>query len=157
MKYWWVDRKIESETWESLLTTANNDFVSVLILWYTGVAPGGTYIWMLPHTLEKYLKAYLLKFNFIDRKELTKFGQNGHGLKDVWIKYKENSNTTTTKPEINIAFEEIINDLSTIETKIRYTGFIHLSSDWLLYFYIVLCSFLRYLIIWKNKYRTTFY
>ncbi len=157
MKYGGMNGKICDETWESLLTTANNDFVSVLVLWYSGVGLGSTYAWMLPHTLEKYLKAYLLKSGSITNADLRKFGKTGHGLKEIWEKYKSISTSTTTKPKLNQSFDEIIDDLDTITPKLRYSGFISFSSDSLLYFYIVLCCLLRYLIVGKTKYRSSFY
>lgn len=157
MKYGGLNSVIKDETWESLLITANNDFVSVLILWYSGVAPGSTYVWMLSHTLEKYIKAYLLKSRSVTNKALRNFGNNGHSLVEIWKKYKSISLTTTRKPKLNNAFEEIISDLDSIEPKIRYSGFVEYSSDGLLYFYIILCSFFRYLLVGKSKYRTSFY
>ncbi len=157
MNYGGLSSKSKPETWESLLVTANNDFISVLILWYTGVSLGSTYAWMLPHTLEKYLKSYLLKFGYVNNNELKKFGNSGHALKEIWEKYKSITNSTTCKPKLNEAFDHIIDDLSTIDTNLRYSGFVDSSSDSLLYFYITLCSLLRYLIIGKTTYRSTFY
>lgn len=157
MKYGGLNSKSKQETWESLLLTANNDFISVLILWYSGVAPGSTYAWMLPHTLEKYLKAFLLKSGNVTNAELRKFGKTGHGLTELWTKYKSISNSTTSKPKLNLAFDELIADFTSIDTGIRYSGFVEYSSEKLLYFYIVLCSLLRYLIVGETIYRTTFY
>jgi hypothetical protein len=157
MKHGGVKNKLNLVTWESLLTTANNDFISVLILWYSGVGIGSTYAWMLPHTLEKYLKSYLLISGNSAVQDIKKFGEGGHSLEQIWNKYKTISTSTTSKPKLNQAFDEIIKDLSTIKTQLRYTGFVDYSSDSLLYFYIVLCSLLRYLIIGKTKYRSTFY
>ncbi|MCK5535531.1 MAG: hypothetical protein KAI79_01825 [Bacteroidales bacterium] len=154
MKYGGKHDTDKEATWESLLDTANNDFVSVLVLWYTGVAPGSTYAWMLPHTLEKYLKAYLLKSKNITPKELKKLN---HNLTKIWEKYKSVSNSTTRKPKLNEAFDEIIKTLDTIKTSIRYTGYLDYSSSSLLYFYIVLCSFIRYLLVGKKEYRESLY
>lgn len=157
MKHGGKNKDDGAETWESLLNTANNDFVSVIVLWYTGVAPGSTYAWMFPHTLEKYLKAYLLKTKSVTEKELKKFGKSGHGLQAIWDKYKEVSNCTTRKPKLNVAFDEIVRDLDTINPSLRYTGYIDFSSCSMLYFYIVLCSLVRYLLIGKTKYRDSLY
>jgi len=157
LKYGGINSEIRDETWESLLQTANNDFVSVLILWYAGVAPGSTYAWMFPHTLEKYLKCFLLKTGSVQAAELRKFGKSGHELKKIWEKYKSVSSTKTSKPKLNKAFDEIVDDLDTITPKLRYSGYINFSSDKMLYFYIVLCCFLRYLIIGKQQYRSSLY
>jgi hypothetical protein len=157
MKHGGLINNVPQATWESLLTTADNDFVSVLILWYAGIAPGSTYAWMLPHTVEKYLKAYLLKLEVIKSSDLKHFGKDGHALIEIWNKYKTIATTTTSKPKLNNAFDELINDLSTIKPGLRYSGFVEYSSDTLLYFYIVLCSLLRYLNVGKQKYRSTFY
>lgn len=157
MKFGGMINSIKDETWESLLLTADNDFISVLVLWYSGIGIGSTYAWMLPHTIEKYLKSYLLKFNFITNPELKKFGKNGHSLDELWGKYKLVSSCTTSKPNLNQGFEDLIVDLSTITTKLRYSGYIEFSSDKLLYFFIVLSSLIRYLIIGKQKYRETLY
>ena len=112
---------------------------------------------MLPHTLEKYLKAYLLKDDHITTEELRKFGQSGHSLSDIWAKYKEVSNTTTSKPKLNEAFDELISDLNTIKPNLRYTGYLDYTSCSMLYFFIVLCSLLRYLLIGKKPYRESLY
>ena len=146
------------ETWESLLWTADNDFISVLILWYSGTLIGSTYAWMLPHTLEKYLKSYMVNSGKRTIKEFAKkYKESGHDLNEIWTDYKSITNATTSKEKLNIAFDQIINDLATIKTKLRYSGFIEYSSDSLIYFYIVLCSYLRYLIIGNTKYRSTLY
>lgn len=157
MKYGGLKSEIKDQTWESLLLTANNDFVNVLILWYSGSAIGSTYAWMFSHTLEKYLKSYLLKSGLRTPKDIRKYKESGHDLKEIWLDYKSLANTTTSKLKLNEAFDQIIDDISTIKTKLRYSGFIEYSSDSFLYFYIVLCSFLRYLIVGKSKYRSTFY
>jgi DNA-directed RNA polymerase subunit L len=145
------------ETWETLLNAANNDFVSVLVLWYVGIVPASTYAWMFPHTLEKYLKAYLLRTKSVTSAQLKSFGKSGHSLRDIWEKYKSICTSTTTKPKLNAAFDDIIADLDTISTQVRYSGHLDLSSDGLLYFYIVLCSLLRYLLIGKQEYRSSLY
>lgn len=158
MKYGGNNNANRAETtWESLLVTANNDFVSVLVLWYTGVAPGSTYAWMFPHTLEKYLKAYLLKTKSVTEHELKQFGKSGHGLQEIWDKYKEISNSTTLKPKLNDAFDEIVKNLDTINPSLRYTGYLDYSSCSMFYFYIVLCSLIRYRLIGKSKYRDSLY
>jgi len=157
VKHGGVNSTGSQETPESLLSTANIDFVSVLVLWYTGVAPGSTYAWMLPHTLEKYLKAYLLKYNHVTNQELRKFGGTGHSLKKIWAKYKEVATSTTSKPKLNESFDQLVDDLDTISPNVRYTGYLDFSSCSLLYFYIVLCSLLRHLLIGKAAYRSSLY
>ncbi|MCK5678338.1 MAG: hypothetical protein KAH72_07690 [Flavobacteriaceae bacterium] len=154
MKYGGKHEIDKNETWESLLDTANNDFVSVLVLWYTGVAPGSTYAWMLPHTLEKYLKAYLLQSTIITPKRLRKLG---HNLTKIWEETKIKSKISTRKPKLNKAFDDIIKSLDTIKIDIRYTGYLDFTSSNLLYFYIVLCSTIRYLLIGKKEYRKSLY
>ena len=154
IKYGGRNTQLKDETWEILLASANNDFISVLILWYSGVIPKSTYGWMLPHTLEKYLKSYLLKNN-VPKKEIKDLR---HSLADIWQRYKNISNTSTSKPKLNEAFDQIIQDLSTMDNaNFRYSGCVDYSSDQLLYFYIVLSSFIRYLLIGKIKYRLTLY
>ena len=158
MKHGGMNNPIKSETAESLLLTANQDFISVLILWYAGIMVGSTYAWMFPHTLEKYLKAYLLTAGIVDNKSMrTVAGKDGHDIELLWAKWKEVSGTSTSKPLLNTAFDELVSDLATIKTKMRYAGFIEYSSPSMLYYYIVLCSFLRYLILGKEKYRASFY
>ncbi len=157
MKYGGLKNSIPQETWESLLNTADHDFISALVLWYGGISPGSTYAWMLPHAIEKYLKSYLLKYHHVKKQDLKKFGKNGHELKDIWSKYKSVTVTTTSKPKLNAVFDEIINDLDTIKPGLRYSGYIEFSSDKLLYYFIVLSCLLRYLIIGKEKYRSTLY
>jgi hypothetical protein len=157
MKFGGIVNNDINETWESLLLSSNSDFISVLLLWYNGIFPCSTYAWMFSHSIEKYLKSYLLKNNFITHKELNRIGKNGHGIIEIWDKFKCSTSTTTSKPKLNIAFDELIIELATIEPRIRYTGPIEYSSENLLYFYIVLCSYIRYLIIGKEKYRSSFY
>lgn len=157
MNFGGIDRKLNDESWESLLSTANNDFVSVLVLWYTGITPASTYAWMLPHTLEKYLKSFLLKNKYLTNSELRNFGKSGHGLKEIWGKFRSVCSTTTSKPKLNDSFDKIIDDLDSIVPKLRYSGSLDLSSDRLLYFYVTLSSFIRYLLIGKQKYRSSMY
>lgn len=157
LNYGGFDGTSGPETWEGLLMAANLDFVSVLVLRYTGVAPGSTYCWMLAHSLEKYLKSYLLKCGHTKPSDLRKYGKNGHGIDELWREFKSKCNTTTSKPDLNSAFDKIIEDISTITVQMRYGQFLSQSSDSLLYFYTCLCSFLRYLIIGKQKYRSTLY
>ena len=88
---------------------------------------------------------------------LRNFGRSGHSLKDIWEKYKEVTTSTTTKPELNDAFDQLVDDLDTITPSLRYTGYLDYSSCSLLYFYIVLCSLLRYLLIGKADYRGSLY
>jgi hypothetical protein len=45
------------QTWKSVLLTANNDFLNVMISWFSGFAIGITNAWMFSQTLEKYLKS----------------------------------------------------------------------------------------------------
>jgi len=158
MKHGGMKNPIRVETAESLLLTANNDFVCVLILWYSGVMIGSTYAWMLPHTLEKYLKSYLLKVGVVDKKTLRSVaGKDGHDIEMLWTKWKEVSGISTAKPKLNAAFDEIVAEMATIKTQMRYSGYIEYSSQSLLYYYIVLCSFIRYCIIGKKAYRESLY
>jgi len=148
------NRQEDIETWQDLLFTANNDFTSVLILGYTGIMPVSTHGWMFPHTLEKYLKSYLLKNNIMTNKQLRK---SGHSLKFLWKKYTDNTNVSTTKPLLNKGFNELIEELDEIKTNSRYKLPSTVMTDRKIYFYIVLCSFFRYLIIGKIKYRASLY
>ncbi|MBN1783754.1 MAG: hypothetical protein JW812_02175 [Alphaproteobacteria bacterium] len=163
MKYGGIE-DLKEETWQSLLSNANSDFISMLLLWYSGINMRSTYFWMFSHTIEKYLKSYLLKPHplhketLISTKELKSIREKGHSIGDLWNKYKEATrNTSTTKPKLNEAFDQIIKDISTIKTKTRYSSASGSSSDGFLYFYIVLCSLLRHRIIGKTEYRKSLY
>jgi len=157
MKFGGIDNAIPKETWESLLFTANVDFVSALNLWYNGIAPGSTYIWMLPHSLEKYLKSYLVKHGKCNVEDLRKLGKSGHELKVIWDEFKQHCPCKTAKTKLNQAFDDIIDDLDSITPRLRYSGCIGFSSDQLLYFYIVLSSYIRYLLVGKVAYRKSLY
>ncbi len=52
----------KKETWEQILISADNDFVAFMFLSCCGLSDN-TSFWMSIHSLEKYLKAYLLKDN----------------------------------------------------------------------------------------------
>ncbi len=146
---------IRKESWQSLLHAANIDFVSVLILWYSGVYPQSTYAWMFPHTLEKYFKSYLLKSKKLSSRDVKKLG---HDVLKIWENFKKISKVSTGKPSLNRAFDKIIKDFSTIaDPRVRYSNSVDWSSDGLIYFYITLSSFIRYLIVEKKTYRSTFY
>ncbi|HNY25504.1 MAG TPA: hypothetical protein PKJ33_03085 [Alphaproteobacteria bacterium] len=164
MKYGGIKDIAEEQSWQSLLDNANNDFINILLLWYCGINMQSTYIWMFAHSIEKYLKSFLSKPSpftnkpLMSDKELIKISENGHSIKDLWKKYKEfTSNSTLTKPELNKAFDDIIEDISSIKIGVRYSYASGYSSDTFLYFYVVLCSFLRYRIIGKQKYRSSLY
>ncbi|RLD56366.1 MAG: hypothetical protein DRJ01_15350 [Bacteroidetes bacterium] len=140
--------------WKDLLINADNDFVSVVVLFYTNLIFGSTYAWLLPHTLEKYLKAYLLKANVIQSDDLKKYG---HSLKRLWNKYNEISQVKTTKPKLNAEFENLVDELSKISTNTRYNGYFNFASGSAFYYFFVLSSLLRYLIIGKSRYRSSLY
>ncbi|MCP4968144.1 MAG: hypothetical protein GY926_23275 [bacterium] len=65
-------------TWEQLLLVADSDFVSFILLRLGGVL-GSTAIWLPAHSVEKYLKAWLLKNDpeFVPKNA-------GHNLKMLW-------------------------------------------------------------------------
>jgi len=167
MKFGGNNSNIKKEGWTYLLDSADNDFVNIIILWYSGIIVSSTFSWMFPHSLEKYLKAYLLKIeqdpSIIPQnnppteemiKEIFKYR---HNVKKLWKDFKNKSHTSTNKPKLNEAFEQMIKDVSTIETKQRYQGNIEFTSSSFFYYYIVLSSYIRYLTIGKKKYRESLY
>ncbi|MCI5137602.1 MAG: hypothetical protein D3922_04120 [Candidatus Electrothrix sp. AR1] len=68
------------EIWQDLLISADADFVSFMFLSYCGIS-SNTSFWMSIHSLEKYIKAYLLKnVENYDPKS------DGHKLNESWGK-----------------------------------------------------------------------
>ncbi len=141
---------MKKETAEDLLAMADIDFISILVLWDAGVQPGSTYGWLFAHSIEKYLKAYLLKQD----KDIN----DGHKINNLWEKFKKINTEITGKPEFNKQLDVLIERLTPYShPKFRYSQYIEFLDDKLSYSYIVFCSLIRYLIIGKKNYRENFY
>ncbi|MCP4304939.1 MAG: hypothetical protein GY788_08725 [bacterium] len=59
-RYEYIEKRSVHETWEQLLLLADGDFVSFVLLSQAGKVEGTT-LWMAAHSIEKYLKSWLLK------------------------------------------------------------------------------------------------
>jgi len=64
--YRYITKRKVPTSWEQLLLLADGDFVSFILLSHAGMVAGtagtaGTALWMAAHSIEKYLKSWLLK------------------------------------------------------------------------------------------------
>lgn len=102
----------KKETWEELLISADNDFVSFMFLSCCGIAIN-TSSWMSIHSLEKYLKSYLLK-----TKESYDTKKDQHDLSALWksfvsaSKWKYSSALSSHHLYWGEYYDKFINDLS---------------------------------------------
>ena len=136
-------------TFESLVHSANKDFIGFLVLWYCGII-GETATWISMHTIEKYLKSYLLKNN--PALDVEKYK---HNITKLWKKYKE------INPESEILrfsqVDDFVNDIATIDMDVRYGQCDLCSAPQYLYQFVILGSYLRYEILGKEKYESFYY
>lgn len=149
-----VERKYKEETWVNFYKTANSDFICILILWYNNVIPGSTFGWMFSHSLEKYLKCYFLKTGKKNTKEIKKFN---HNLPVLWSLFKEDTSYYEFDNNLKPYLDNLISDLSTVKTNLRYDGIFDRSSGRLLYYFVLICNFIRFKIVGKTEYVNSFY
>jgi len=91
---------------------ANNDAFSFIILYHLGLIQNSTMIWLPVHSIEKYLKAYLLNKPNHTIKSLKRIS---HRVNELWDFYKKEYGFENHK---NI--EEFINEISEIKPNVRY-------------------------------------
>ena len=97
---------------DDLIFAANNDAFTFIILYHLGLIQNSTMIWLPVHSIEKYLKAYLLHKPNYTEKILRK---KGHNVKELWDLYKKEYGF-----ENHINLEEFINEISEIKPDVRY-------------------------------------
>jgi hypothetical protein len=131
-----------------LFNSANADFASALVLWYTGFE-NNTATWLMMHTVEKYLKVYLM-IRGKSKEELK------NGFKHDIIKLKNEfdkiNGTSFVDVELNRKIESFVAQLSKIKDDVRYGEANVFTSGEGLFLFVVLCSDLRYLILGKTEY-----
>ena len=117
---------------------ADIDFLSFLLCHKATLIPQSTHVWIVTHSIEKYLKAILEKNN----EKIT----HTHDLKVLWSWTKK----YIDKSDI---FEEFILNLNTLEPKTRYLENIITYSRDFAWYYLILATYLRYIILWEEEYK----
>jgi len=95
-----------------LIFAANNDAIAFVLLYHLGLYFSSSFIWLPTHSIEKFLKAYLLAHKNYDKNSLKKIG---HDLKKLWSQYKSEYGFDVF-PNI----EEYIDEISAITPDVRY-------------------------------------
>lgn len=122
---------------ESLMISANEDFVAFCVLWRLHIiGNSGTY-WLASHSIEKYIKARLIQ---IDPKvDIKKYG---HNLILLWKALCEiDSFTDIANPLI---YDNFIKDTNNINMEVRYSESGSIISTQFFYLYCLLCTALRF-------------
>ena len=144
----WRDNFPEDEN--ILFVNAQHDFANYLALNFHGIAMMGTAIWMMPHSIEKYLKALLVQKKDISINKLR--SRNfAHNLTALFERYK------AINPESELFHEEdyeiLIRELN-VDGKnigIRYSGGIFIDGPFTR-IYIEICTILRLDFLGKKKF-----
>jgi len=125
----------------SMFINAQSDFVNYLILDYINEAPMGTSLWLVHQSIEKYLKAILLKSGVLKNEELRK-KKYGHNLITLFEHFKA-SNPASDLFQ-NESYETLVRELDTggENTGIRYAAGIHINEPFTRIF-IEVCTILR--------------
>jgi hypothetical protein len=129
-------REVET-TWEQLLLLADGDFVSFILLSLAGKAES-TALWLPAHSIEKYLKGWLLKNDpdFIPRRF-------GHRLEDLWCEARGRfpGNEVFQEPSFEVLVHELNMDNGSI--LLRYSYGITLENPIFTRMYTLLSCLLR--------------
>lgn len=139
--------------WEVYFQSANRDFASTLVLWYAGFA-NNTATWLMMHTIEKYLKCYLIYTKQNSNCQVKKFN---HNLAKLTQEFKKTCNARFSDDIINQKLDIFLDDLDTIKDNVRYGETSIYTSGEGLYLFIIFCSFIRYLMLKRQNYQETFY
>ncbi len=134
-------------TWEQLLLTADSDCIAFILLSECGMLESTT-LWKAPHSIEKYLKSYLLKsdptINVINY---------SHNLMQLWAKCIEISPKNCLFQDTNYrAFVEEIN-MEDNNIQLRYSYGIEIKDPIFIKTYVPLSCLLRLLILGKKQFR----
>lgn len=112
----WVAQKTDlSTTWEELLLASDSDFVAFILLSSCGILDS-TSLWMGAHSIEKYLKSWILKDDPTFRPS-----SKGHKLDELWSEANQrfSNNKITANTDFGILVDELNMDHKAIH--VRYT------------------------------------
>jgi len=133
---------------------AQEDFVSYLTLDFVGNMPMGTSLWLLQQSIEKYLKALLIKDGKFSIDDLRK-REFGHNLAILFDEYRKVNPTSLlfSNEDYRILIFEVDSDGN--NTGIRYSGGIHVNEPFTR-IYIEICTILRYDFLGVEKFNESF-
>ncbi len=147
MTYAYIRKRDLGTTWEQLLLAADSDFVAFILLSCAGILES-TSLWMAAHSLEKYLKSWLLKSD--PEADPRKFG---HRLDSLWgaARSRFSQHEIFQVPEYDAFIDEV--NMDGASTSLRYGYGIDLRNPIFARLYASSSCALRMAILGEQGYR----
>lgn len=145
--YQYIKKQPFPSTWEQLLLLADGDFVSFILLSHAGKTES-TALWLAAHSIEKYLKSWLLKNDSsFDPRRFN------HRLVDLWEaareRFSDNRIFQASRFDAFIRELNLDNDM----VSLRYSYGIHLKNPIFTRTYASVACSLRESILGSEDYR----